>query len=331
MEKPVVSVIVPVYNSSASLQRCVDSIRVQTEKRWELLLVDNGSEDNSFEMIEEFARKDSRIHSLQELNKGVSWARNTALDIATGEYVCFVDSDDEIEKDYLEGLLREPDADLTVCGYFVDFDTLSGQRKYSERFVSEAVTWRGGMPKESLVPAFEKGFMHLCCNKLFRREIIEDRHIRFQQFPVNEDFIFTLSFLQFASSIVITDKPLYHWIRVGHNTSGVKSIPDNILDIYNISHQQCRNFFKDNAGIADRIAYFSYDLIIYKYYEAIASGRISRRKAFGRISSFTHNQLVKDAYKAYIPSSKGEMVLHTLMKKGLYRTHYFISQKILKL
>lgn len=330
MVSPLVSIIVPAYNSAATLDRCIRSIQAQTENDWELLLADNGSVDNTFELMSEYARADRRIRALRDLNKGVSFARNTALDNARGEYVCFVDSDDEIEPDYLEVLLNKLDADLTVCGYFVDAETQNGQRSSQERHITESVLWRRDMPKDTLAPAFENGFMHLCCNKLFRRKLIEDHRIRFMQYPVNEDYIFTLSFLKFADSVAISDKPLYHWIRVEHNASGVKSIPDNLLDIYNLSHRQCRDFFKENFRIADRIAYFSYELIIYKYYEAIALGRITRETALGKIRDLIHNDFVKAAYKAYRPSSMGERVLHALMKNGLYRIHYMLSQKVLK-
>lgn len=329
MCSPLVSVIVPVFNSATTINRCVQSILDQTVDNWELLLVDNGSSDESFELISGLAKGDTRIHALQELQSGVACARNKALDTAKGEYICFVDSDDEIERDYLERLLSEPKADLTVCGYFVDTENSDGVRINSETFVSGRTLWKKDKPKSVLVPAFEKGFMHLCCNKLFRREIIEMHHIRFEHYPVNEDYVFTLSFIQYADSVLVIDKPLYHWIRVEGKATGVKSIPDILLDIYNISHRQCRTFFKDNV-IADKIAYYSYEMIVYKYYEAIRTGRISKQEAFVKLDEFVHNDLVNDAYKAYSPTAKGEWILYSLMKIGLYKIHYQITQRILK-
>jgi glycosyltransferase involved in cell wall biosynthesis len=329
MCSPIVTIIVPVFNSATTINRCVSSVKRQTIKNWELLLVDNGSSDNSYELISEFAKEDDRIRALRELKSGVSSARNTALNFARGQYICFVDSDDEVENDYLEYLLKDPKTDLTVCGYFVDTETTDGKKINSQMFISEKLQWDKKVTNSLLIPVFEKGFMHLCCNKLFRRDIIENNHIRFQYYPVNEDYIFTLTFLQYANSVSILDKALYHWIRVGGNATGVKSIPDNLLDIYNSSHLQCRAFFNDDK-IADRIAYFSYEMIIYKYYEAIEKGRISKQEAYNKLDEFTHNYLVKDAYKSYKPTSKGERLLYGLMKMRLYKTHYFISQKILK-
>lgn len=328
MRIPVVSIIVPVFNSSNTIIRCVESILKQTIENWELLLVDNNSSDNCYEIISDLAKGDSRIYALQECKAGVSNARNVGLDSAHGEYICFVDSDDEIEIDYLEQLLKEPQSDLTVCGYFVDVENSENQRINSAAYVCEEVYWNQHRSKSLLIPAFEKGFMHLCCNKLFRRDIIETNNLRFSNYPVNEDYIFTLSFLQYANSISIIDKPLYHWIRVTGEITGVKSIPDNLLDIYNTSHLLSRDFFKDNT-IADRIAYFSYEMIIYKYYEAIRNGRMTKKMAFIDLHSFCKNDLVRKAYKAYRPTAKGEKLLYYFMRKGHYKAHYYISQKIL--
>lgn len=305
------------------------SILAQTFENWELLLVDNGSSDNSYEIISNYAIADNRIHALQEFKRGVSAARNTALDNAKGKYVCFIDSDDEVEKDYLEQLLNEPDADLTVCGYFVDVETQDGNTIKSKAVVPDKTYWKKDKSKAPLKSAFENGFMHLCCNKLFRREIIDFNNIRFQFYPVNEDYIFTLTFLKYADSISIIDKPIYHWIRIEGNVSGVNALPDNLLDIYNESHLATRGFF-DNNRDADTIAYYSYEMIIYKYYEALKKGRLSKHAVFNKLNGLTRNGLVNDAYRSYKPKSLGESLLNKLMKLGLYKTHYFITQKILK-
>lgn len=324
-----ISIIVPVYNSAETIEACVDSIKAQTFDGWALILVDNGSTDGSMALLQNMASGDPRITVLCEREKGVANARNAALDVSKGKYVCFVDSDDLIEPDYLERLLSSPVADLTVCGYFVDAQSETGEPLYHESFIPDNVFWASDINKSNLIPAFQSGLMHLCCNKLFRRDIIEENHIRFKHYPVNEDYLFTLDFLQYAKSISIIDAPLYHWIRVEGNVSGVKSIPDNLLQIYNESHLATRQFFEDNS-IADKIAYFSYELIVYKYYEAINTGRITKQIAFSRIEKIVNNNLVKSAYEAYKPKSKGETFLYLLLRMGLYKAHYYLTQRIMK-
>ncbi len=110
-----ISVIVPAYNAEKTLHRCVDSILAQTFEDFELILVDDGSKDSSGRICDEYAAKDSRIRVVHKSNGGVSSARNAGLDIASGEYVAFIDSDDYIDNDYLLSFTRY-NADLIVSG-----------------------------------------------------------------------------------------------------------------------------------------------------------------------------------------------------------------------
>lgn len=115
---PKISIIVPVYCAESYLERCVESILSQTEKNLELILVDDGSIDNTGKMCDDFARKDARVVVIHQENSGVSIARNKGLAIARGEYIGFVDSDDWIEKNMYERLLKtvkKTDAEIVVC------------------------------------------------------------------------------------------------------------------------------------------------------------------------------------------------------------------------
>ena len=121
---PQISIIIPIYNVESYIHRCIDSILAQTYTDFELILVDDGSPDNCGKICDEYAAKDVRIHVIHKENGGpssaggVSKARNTALDAATGEYFCFCDSDDYIQEDYLETLfntLVETKSDCVSC------------------------------------------------------------------------------------------------------------------------------------------------------------------------------------------------------------------------
>lgn len=102
---PLISVIVPIYNVEKYLARCVDSIVNQTYKDFELILVDDGSPDNSGKICDEYAKKDSRIKVVHKKNGGLSDARNAGMAVATGEYISFIDSDDYVSDDFFECLL----------------------------------------------------------------------------------------------------------------------------------------------------------------------------------------------------------------------------------
>ena len=116
-ELSLISIIVPVYKVEQYLHRCIDSILAQTYPNLEIILVDDGSPDRSGEICDEYAEKDSRIKVIHQKNAGVSTARNAGLDICTGEYVAFVDSDDYLESDMIQKLQDGiGDADLCGCG-----------------------------------------------------------------------------------------------------------------------------------------------------------------------------------------------------------------------
>ena len=105
MEKPIVTIIEPVYKAEKYLSCCIDSILAQSFKDFELLLIDDGSPDSSGQICNEYASKDNRIHSFHKENGGVSSARNMGIDNAQGEWICFIDSDDWVEADFLKELI----------------------------------------------------------------------------------------------------------------------------------------------------------------------------------------------------------------------------------
>ncbi|MGN1326481.1 MAG: glycosyltransferase family 2 protein, partial [Clostridia bacterium] len=117
---PKITVIMPVYNVEKYLEEAIDSVIYQTYQNLEIILIDDGSTDNSGNICDEYAKKDSHIKVIHQENKGLSGARNTGLDIATGEYIMFIDSDDIFPKDACEKMLKfmeEKDADYIVGNY----------------------------------------------------------------------------------------------------------------------------------------------------------------------------------------------------------------------
>ena len=121
MPNPLITIIVPVYNSEKTLHRCVDSILDQTYQNFEILLINDGSKDHSGDICDEYAKSDTRVRVFHKENKGVSAARNTGLDNAKGAWVSFVDSDDWISSEYLNVLYKEAivtNADVVTCDFF---------------------------------------------------------------------------------------------------------------------------------------------------------------------------------------------------------------------
>ncbi len=210
MEKtlPLISVIVPIYNVEPYLKRCVESIQNQTYKNLEIILVDDGSPDNCGKMCDEFAVNDKRIKVVHRENGGLSAARNSGLDIATGDYVGFVDSDDYIENDMYRELfiaISENNVNICTCGCNV----VDEEKKliYSE-------TWET-LCKYSDVEVVEKILLPLktsLCNKLFQRDIIGHKRM-----PLNvvygEDLIFFTSLLCSSLQVVVIPYCGYNYVK----------------------------------------------------------------------------------------------------------------------
>lgn len=179
MATPFVSIIIPIYRSEPYLKKCLDSIISQTITNWEAILIDDGSPDLSGAICDDYANRDNRFKVFHKINGGVSSARNLGLDMASGEFVTFVDSDDYIGPTYLESFARKCDYDLIFTGIHrvgsVDY-CMFGENDTNYESAN------------SLVAAFKKcsdeekkslgGLSFVAC-KALRRSILEENHIRF--------------------------------------------------------------------------------------------------------------------------------------------------------
>lgn len=197
MNIPLISVIVPVYNAEKYLPKCLDSILAQTYKKLEIILVDDGSTDNSGKICDEYALKDSRIKIIHKQNGGVSSARNVALSVAKGEYIGFVDSDDYIDKDmyeYLLELISYSNADIARCYVY----------EFPPRISNTEVM----MPKE----AFEKSYPYVyLVNMLFSRICIENIFFD-ESIAWGEDMQFAIFAFSKANKVVLGYLPKYHYL-----------------------------------------------------------------------------------------------------------------------
>lgn len=213
MEKsnPKISVIVPVYNVEQYLRRCIDSILAQTFTDFEVLLIDDGSKDKSGEICDEYAKKDIRVKVFHKENGGVSSARNVGLDNARGEWVTFVDSDDWVEKDYLEHFSMN--FDLCVQSYFYGNELIEFSNK-------EIISNPG---EDYLLNEYVYG--PYC--KLYKRQIISVNHILFDiNLAYGEDVLFWLEYLCYCKSMKVQKYAGYHYILYPNNT--LKNAPQKI-------------------------------------------------------------------------------------------------------
>lgn len=215
-DKPLISVIVPVYKVERYLPRCIESILGQTYTNFELILVDDGTPDRSGIICDRYAEKDSRIRVIHKENGGVSTARNAGIDVAKGEWITFVDSDDWIDSSYLDVLYMP----LTHN----QFDMTSGLLEYRnvKRFslkcndCSINVADIDSMDKFNLVDRME---FIVPCLKLFSKKLIEQYKLRFiEGIAMGEDAIFVKNYLKYCKKIYSVGKVIYFYNKLNESS-----------------------------------------------------------------------------------------------------------------
>lgn len=233
MSSPIISVIVPVYNTEKWLRRCVDSILAQTFTDFELLLIDDGSTDGSGAICDEYAGIDSRVRVFHKPNGGVSSARNLGLNNARGEWISFVDADDWIYLTTLETLFKASDKNeivfLSISEIFedgtrVDYiakDVQSDDKEITQRNILYLKNNEANYP-----------FFGYTVSKMFRRDIIEEFHIRFiNGFACFEDEIFTDEYCRNITRLRIVSKPLYCYRRSTCGLTGRRRTTKDLLTL----------------------------------------------------------------------------------------------------
>lgn len=207
--KDKISVIVPIYNVEKYLDRCVKSLINQTYKNIEIILVEDGSPDKCPEMCDDYATYDSRIKVVHKENGGLSDARNVGIEISSGSFIAFVDSDDWVEKDFIEELysnIKRENADISIVGYALIWDsgkeiTYGDNNDYLVYNQEDAI-------KELLK---QKKFQCMVCQKMYKREIFSD--IKFPYGKIYEDVAVGLPTFLKANKVVFSGKPKYFYYQ----------------------------------------------------------------------------------------------------------------------
>jgi glycosyltransferase involved in cell wall biosynthesis len=209
-----ISIIVPVYNNDIYLNKCIDSILKQTYRNIEIILINDGSTDNSGKICEEYVAKDDSIKIIHQQNKGVSVARNNGLAIAKGEYIGFVDGDDYIKEDmfeYLLNLLEQNSADISMCNYY----------SFDDNKISVKNVFKKDLIVLSSNNALEMIFTSLafsCWNKLFKRKLFENELFE-TDISMGEDLYIIFKLFCKSKNIVVGNEIKYYYNRINTKSS----------------------------------------------------------------------------------------------------------------
>ena len=227
-----ISIIVPVYKVEKYLRRCIDSILAQTYQNIEVLLIDDGSPDNSGEICDEYAERDSRVRVFHKPNDGVSSARNLGLKEAKGQYIGFVDADDYIDKSMYEVLLNnflQEQADISICSYNQE-DKNGVFHKHWPR--EDYLTITGDRQIECLIS--NQYYTCSCWDRLFKKELLHGFQFD-ESKKVYEDLLFLYEVAKKSSATVFTSVPLYYYCNNDGTSVARSFFDDRKMDIINVS------------------------------------------------------------------------------------------------
>ena len=238
-EKALISIIIPVYKVEKYLEKCIQSVINQTYENLQIILVDDGSPDNCGKICDEYAKKDHRIEVIHKSNGGLSDARNKGLEIAKGEYIGFVDSDDYIEADMYEvlyNLLKQYNADVSICNFY----TVS-QGKISIKNADNGINEynRIEILKEILL---DKNIQSYAWNKLYKKELFDE--IKYPVGKKYEDIGTTFYLLEKCNKVVVTGKPEYYYIN--RQDSIVNNVTETTITDYIELIMQRYDYIEEN-------------------------------------------------------------------------------------
>jgi glycosyltransferase involved in cell wall biosynthesis len=295
LNDPVLSIIVPVYNSEKTLTQCLDSIISQTLTNFECILVDDGSTDKSPAICNEYVQKDSRIQVLHKPNEGASAARNDGIKAACGEYIAFVDSDDYILPDMYRLLLEEIEnekKELVCCGY-----------THRNKVYLPPPFFYGASTAQAVYHLEHSELFGLIWNKLYLVKIIKTHNISFhagQYF--GEDMFFNLQYFGLINSFCLVDKALYVYCENSQSISKKRPSFDQCLSRFNNVSSSITKL-RENQGenYINRILSldFTYTVFLIRVlYQPKKENKINRYMTIKMVKSFYRTWPAKKSFRS---------------------------------
>lgn len=301
---PLASVILPAYNAARYLPRCLDSLLAQTEKNFEVILVDDGSTDGTGEICDSRAARDRRVRVIHTENGGVSKARNKGLDAAGGKFVLFCDADDTVSPDWVgklcgDGMTDADDMDMAVCGIKLVYPGAAPREVPTD--------WNGigdcSLPLSAVWQLQERGLMLSPCNKSFRRSILETQSLRFDEsMAYCEDEQFVLRYLLHADhGFRVVREDLYFYEKEHEGSLTHRYVPDlwNAIETSRVLREQ----LFAQAGVDTDAIHTSYcSFLNWRVQQALANLSVpgcplSRRERAAEMRRILRSNTCREAFR----------------------------------
>ena len=339
-EQKKVSVIVPIYNVEKYLDACLQSIADQTYKNLEVLMVNDGTKDNSAEIAVRFAEKDPRFVLWNKENGGLSSARNYGLDRATGDFVCFIDSDDYIKPGYVEHFINKiGDSEVAIGKYvfddreigkeYVPYESMRINKKYVGDEKTHEIVER--LMFDSLDGDFEiKDTLMPVWKNMYRRDFIEKKNLRFvsERLVYMEDYIFNLEAYAKASSVTLIDDADYVHLNLKGTLS--QSYRKNMFEMQMTNYDYVCAILEKVYG-EEMLGKYNTKLPYIIAYSAFKLSHCGYGEALVNLKKIMDDEKVRDIMKRYKKSVMPAYVkvIYTLLRHGMRRS-IFVSVRTMR-
>lgn len=297
--EPKISIIVPVYNAQKTIARCIESILNQDYKDFELLLIDDGSKDDSGNICDGYAGQDERVRVIHKENSGVSDTRNLALKEAVGEYLQFLDADDWITPNATRLLVESMEnnnCDMVIA----DFYRVIGERLSHKGSIDED----GVLSRENFANLMMENpadfYYGVLWNKLYKKEIIEKHHLNMNpKISWCEDFMFNLEYIRYCENIYVLQVPIYYYVKtkgslVSQSMNLAKTIRTKLM-VFEYYNEFYKQVLSEEEYEKKRLQIYSY-LMDVASDETVPPALISNSKKLGQERSVTNAALGEDQH-----------------------------------
>lgn len=330
MKKELISVVIPVYNAEDYIKRCLESIQKQTYGNLEIIVVNDGSTDNTQKVVKDTQQGDQRIKLIQKANGGVSAARNDGVAAATGKYVYFIDSDDYVENNIIEKLYKaiSVQGELSVCGFTTVF--MNKEDVPFSLYDSVSII--------SIEQYLEKMSRYLYSvyygslwNKMYMTEVIKRNNLKFRKdISLAEDFIFNLDYLKYVKKVTMIPECMYYYYQGNEESLTKKSDPWYIWEMARIRLAYCMEKYHEmnmlesckrniNTTVANELVGPTYDIINNREWD--------RKQTIRKLKELYQDTFTREAIK----ETQNPQMVHRIAKISLTAHSYYIFYILMKI
>ena len=301
---PKISVILCAFNAEETLALAVQSVLRQTQKDFELIIVNDGSRDKTQAVASQFCQEDNRVRLVNIENGGLSNARNVGMGIATGEFIAFCDADDTVDETAFETMLdtiESDDTDMVMCGYFHDTQKDDGTVSSVKVCEPRAVFKTREELFCGLVGLKSKFVFDASWNKLFRRSVIAENGLLMRVGELFEDTAFVLSFLECSSKVSVIPECFYHYVQRNNGSITKKYNPRKLCDLKK-RHEQLEAFCDNADSDVKRFVDLYY---IKNVYSALANSFDSKELSKKERKTLFKQEILNPKFKKCAKNAKG--------------------------